>query len=193
MGGATMAARKQASGVWEKGLASPPIADALTALDHTRERKIEGGGRKGQDAEDVVSALLTYAMICSVAGSRRAPPPPVPVAVTAFKPCKLTMRAEHGVCALLKRTWAFVIDGPREHWPLLDGRRDLHHSRSRTPLLCRASRGVNLKRGRSRLGVRRGSTNSRWTVDMGGRDCWLGTAPAACGILTSTWSGLLIR
>jgi|SRR6267154_413569 len=58
--GATMAARKQASGVWEeeKGLASPPIADAFTALDHTRERKIEEEGRKGQDAEDVASTLL---------------------------------------------------------------------------------------------------------------------------------------
>jgi len=127
-----MAARKQASGVWEeeKGLASPPIADAFTALDHTQERKIEEGGRKGQDAEDVVSALLTYAMICSVAGSRRAPPPPVPVAVTAFKPCKLTVRAEHGVYALLRKAWAFVIDVPRWHWPLLDGQRDLHHVRS---------------------------------------------------------------
>jgi len=93
-----MAARKQASGVWEeeKGLASPPIADAFTALDHTREQKIEEEGRKGQDAEDVASALLTYARIYSVAGSRRAPLPPVPVAVTAFESCMLTMRAERG-------------------------------------------------------------------------------------------------
>jgi hypothetical protein len=43
------------------------------------------------------------------------------------------------------------------------------------------------------LGIRRGSPHSRWAVDMGARDCWLWTAPAAWGISTSTKSELLIR
>jgi hypothetical protein len=79
----------------KKGLASSPIIDTFTARDHTQERKIEGEGRKEVEAEQVASALLlTRVIIRSVAGSRRAPP--VPVAVTAFESCMLSMRAERG-------------------------------------------------------------------------------------------------
>ena len=57
LGGAVMATRKWASRVWEEekrvGLASPPITDAFTAVGHTRERKIEEEGRKGDKAEEV--------------------------------------------------------------------------------------------------------------------------------------------
>jgi hypothetical protein len=49
-----MAARKQASGVWEEGKKvgeSPPIADAFTARNHTRERKEEEEGNKGRQGK----------------------------------------------------------------------------------------------------------------------------------------------
>ena len=62
--GVANAARKRASGVWgeEKSVSeSPPIADAFAARGHTRERKIEGEGRKG-DPEEVVSALTSIGM-----------------------------------------------------------------------------------------------------------------------------------
>jgi hypothetical protein len=115
-------------------LASPQIADAFAAQDRTRQRRTE------EEAEEVVSALLlTCVVIRSVASSQRAPPP-VPVAVTAFDSCMLTMRAVRGavvrVYTLQRKAGASVVDGPLWHWPLLDDRQDLHHRRGSTPLLC---------------------------------------------------------
>jgi hypothetical protein len=171
------------SGKKKKGWASLPIADAFAARDHTRERKIEEEGREAEEAEEVASALLlTRVVIRSVAGSRRAPAA-APVVVTAFKSCMLTMRAERdaGLRPREKGRASFV-DGPHWHWPLVEGRRDLHHRRSRTPCCAERVEGRTWSGERSRLQVWIGSPHS----DMGARDYLLGTALAAWGISTST-------
>ena len=38
--------------------ASPPVADAFAALDHTQEQKIDEEGRKVEEVEEVASTLL---------------------------------------------------------------------------------------------------------------------------------------
>jgi hypothetical protein len=177
------ASRHPASGKKKKGWASPPIADAFAARDHTRERKIEEEGRQAEEAEEVASALLlTRVVIRSVASSRRAPPP-APVAVTAFKSGRLTMRAERGAgLRPPEKGRASFVDGPRWDWPLVEGRRDLHHRRSRTPCCAERVEGRTWSGGRSRLRVWIGSPHS----DMGARDYLLGTALTAWGMSTST-------
>ena len=102
MGGAAMAARTRASGVWgeENSVGeSLPRADTV-ARDQARGRKSKGRkgkeGKRGVVGEGGVAAavLLTRVVVRSV-GSRRAPLPAPDAA--AFESCMLTMRTERGV------------------------------------------------------------------------------------------------
>ena len=106
MGGAAMAARTRASGVWEEesSVGDRPSSTVVVARDHTRERKRKGKKGKegkrgvegvGRGAAPVLLLLLTRVVVRSV-GSRRAPLP-VPPEARPFESCMLTMRTERGV------------------------------------------------------------------------------------------------
>ena len=105
MGGAAVAARTRASGVWEEEsrVGERPSSADVVARDHTRERKKKGKkGREGKRGVEGVgrgggaapALLLTRVVVRSV-GSRRAPLP-APEA-GPFESCMLTMRTERGV------------------------------------------------------------------------------------------------
>lgn len=102
MGGAAVAARTRASGVWEeeRRVGERPSSAVVVARDHTRERKKKGKkGREGKRGVEGVGGaapalLLTRVVVRSV-GSRRAPLP-APEA-GPFESCMLTMRTERGV------------------------------------------------------------------------------------------------
>ena len=119
-------------------------ADAFAALDIHGSGRKEGWRRERWHQHYCLPALSSN-------------PPPVLVAATVFESCKLTMRAVRGAgLHTPEKSRTSVVDAPHWHRLLLDDRRDLHLHRSRTPLVCRGGRGLNLERGAEPLGSQKG-------------------------------------